>query len=163
MKPIRNSIPIRELQTLLRQWRRRGLREAALLKVLELYLGLPDYMNAAGEYPVHFFYELSRSLKFHTVTMMLESVRLSESFGWVEGDNKLNVSSIFSPLWKVMDAPADLRANLQVCSNSYNINNNYPPEECPAELNPLEEGRCFFHEINANPAEKAEILSPLIA
>ena len=162
MKPIRNSIPIRELQTLLRQWRRRGLREAALLKVLELYLGLPDYMNAAGEYPVHFFYELSRSLKFHTVTMMLESVRLSESFGWIEGDNKLNVSAIFSPLWKVMDVPADLRANLHEGSNSI-MNKLNPPEESPAELNPLEEGRRFFHEINANPAEKAEILSPLIA
>ena len=95
-------------------------------------------MNAAGEYPVHFFYELSKSLKFHTVTMMLESVRLSESFGWVEGDNKLNVSAIFSPLWKEVDAPADLRANLHGGSNSI-MNKLNPPKESPAELNPLEE------------------------
>ena len=166
MKPIRSTIPIRELQTLLRQWRRRGLREAALLKVLELYLGLPDYMNDKGEYPVHFFYELSKSLKFHTVTMMLESVRLSKSFGWIEGDNKLNVSAIYSPLWKAIDAknaesiaelPADLHANLHEGSN--NIINNHSP----TEVNPSEEGRKFFHEINANPAEKAEVLQPLIA
>ena len=166
MKPIRSTIPIRELQTLLRQWRRRGLREAALLKVLELYLGLPDYMNDKGEYPVHFFYELSKSLKFHTVTMMLESVRLSKSFGWIEGDNKLNVSAIYSPLWKAVDAknteiiedfPADLHANLHGGSN--NIINNHSP----TEVNPSEEGRKFFHEINANPAEKAEVLQPLIA
>lgn len=165
MKPIRSTIPIRELQTLLRQWRRRGLREAALLKVLELYLGLPDYMNDKGEYPVHFFYELSKSLKFHTVTMMLESVRLSKSFGWIEGDNKLNVSAIYSPLWKAVDAknteiiedfPADLHANLHGGSN--NIINNHSP----TEVNPSEEGRKFFHEINANPAEKAEVLQPLI-
>ena len=64
MKPIKNSIPIRELQTLLRQWRRKGLKETTLLKVLELYLGLPNYMNEHGEYPVHHFYELSVSLKF---------------------------------------------------------------------------------------------------
>ena len=166
MKPIRSTIPIRELQTLLRQWRRRGLREAALLKVLELYLGLPDYMNDKGEYPVHFFYELSKSVKFHTVTMMLESVRLSKSFGWIEGDNKLNVSAIYSPLWKAVDAknteiiedfPADLHANLHGGSN--NIINNHSP----SEVNPSEEGRKFFHEINANPAEKAEVLQPLIA
>ena len=166
MKPIRSTIPIRDLQTLLRQWRRRGLREAALLKVLELYLGLPDYMNDKGEYPVHFFYELSKSLKFHTVTMMLESVRLSKSFGWIEGDNKLNVSAIYSPLWKAVDAknteiiedfPADLHANLHGGSN--NIINNHSP----SEVNPSEEGRKFFHEINANPAEKAEVLQPLIA
>ena len=174
MKPIRSTIPIRELQTLLRQWRRRGLREAALLKVLELYLGLPEYMNERGEYPVYFFYELSKSLKFHTVTMMLESVRLSGSFGWVKGDNKLDVSAVYSPLWKAVDAkntesiavlPADLRANLHEGSNIYNINNKYnpPSEEYPPEINPSEEGQKFFHEINANPAEKAEVLQPLIA
>ena len=50
--------------------------------------------------------------------------------------------------------PADLHANLQVGSNIYKINNNIssPPEE-----NPSEEGRKFFHEINTNPAEKAEV------
>ena len=137
-----------------------------MLKVLELYLGLPDYMNDKGEYPVHFFYELSKSVKFHTVTMMLESVRLSKSFGWIEGDNKLNVSAIYSPLWKAVDAknteiiedfPADLHANLHGGSN--NIINNHSP----SEVNPSEEGRKFFHEINANPAEKAEVLQPLIA
>ena len=165
MKPIKNSIPIRELQTLVRQWRRKGLRESALLKVLELYLGLPNYMNEQGEYPVHFFYDLAMGLKFRTVTMMLEAVRLSESFGMEPGDNKMNIASFYSPLWKDLPAdlhavlPADLHANLQVGSNIYNINNNIssPPEE-----NPSEEGRKFFHEINTNPAEKAEVLEPLI-
>ena len=157
MKPIKNSIPIRELQTLVRQWRRKGLRESALLKVLELYLGLPNYMNEQGEYPVHFFYDLAMGLKFRTVTMMLEAVRQSESFGMEPGENKMNIASFYSPLWK--DLPADLHANLQVGSNIYNINNNIssPPEE-----NPSEEGRKFFHEINTNPAEKAEVLDPLI-
>ena len=161
MKPIKNSIPIRELQTLVRQWRRKGLRESALLKVLELYLGLPNYMNEQGEYPVHFFYDLAMGLKFRTVTMMLEAVRQSESFGMEPGENKMNIASFYSPLWKDLPAnlPADLHANLQVGSNIYNINNNIssPPEE-----NPSEEGRKFFHEINTNPAEKAEVLEPLI-
>ena len=161
MKPIRSTIPIRELQTLLRQWRRRGLREAALLKVLELYLGLPDYMNEQREYPVHFFYELSVSLKFRTVTMMLEAVRLSGSFGGIAGDNRLDVSAIYSPLWKAVDAkkpestanlPAELPADLQVGSK-YNINKHHPSEE----------GRKFFHEVNAKPTEKAEVLEPLVA
>ena len=171
MKPIRNSIPIRELQTLLRQWRRRGLREAALLKVLELYLGLPDYMNEQREYPVHFFYELSVSLKFRTVTMMLEAVRLSGSFGWIAGDNRLDVSAIYSPLWKAVDAkktesteklPAELPADLQVGSK-YNINNYNTPLPLSRGENPSEEGRKFFHEINSKPSEKAEVLEPLVA
>ena len=196
MKPIRSTIPIKELQTLLRQWRRRGLREAALLKVLELYLGLPDYMNEQGEYPVHFFYELSVSLKFRTVTLMLEAVRLSDSFGWIGGDNRLNVSAIFSPLWKAVDAkksdstddfPAEMHVNRQV-DNVYNINNYNTPlplsrgenpstqhaafllnpsggsltQHAASLLDPSEEGRMFFHEVNANPAEKAEVLQPLI-
>ena len=129
MKPIKNSIPIRELQTLVRQWRRKGLRESALLKVLELYLGLPNYMNEQGEYPVHFFYDLAMGLKFRTVTMMLEAVRQSESFGMEPGENKMNIASFYSPLWKDLPADlhavlhADLHANLQVGSNIYNINN----------------------------------------
>lgn len=160
MKPIRLSIPIRELQTLLRQWRRRGLKEAALLKVLELYLGLPDYMNVQGEYPVHFFYELSLSLKFRTVTMMLECVKLSGAFGWVEGDNKLHVSAIYSPLWKEKAGlPADLPAKMQEGSN----NNTNSSKDTPPEVIPMEEGRRFFHEINTDGAQKAEILTPLIA
>ena len=171
MKPIRSTLPIRELQTLLRQWRRRGLREAALLKVLELYLGLPDYMNEQREYPVHFFYELSVSLKFRTVTMMLEAVRLSGSFGWIAGDNRLDVSAIYSPLWKAVDAkktesteklPAELPADLQVGSK-YNINNYNTPLHLSRGENPSEEGRKFFHEVNAKPAEKAEVLEPLVA
>ena len=171
MKPIRSTLPIRDLQTLLRQWRRRGLREAALLKVLELYLGLPDYMNEQREYPVHFFYELSVSLKFRTVTMMLEAVRLSGSFGWIAGDNRLDVSAIYSPLWKAVDAkktesteklPAELPADLQVGSK-YNINNKSSTQHAASLLNPSEEGRKFFHEVNAKPAEKAEVLEPLVA
>ena len=98
MKPIKNSIPIRELQTLLRQWRRKGLKETTLLKVLELYLGLPNYMNEHGEYPVHFFYDLSVSLKFRTVYLMIESVKLSGSFGWEAGENKANMSCFYSPV-----------------------------------------------------------------
>ena len=160
MKPIKNSIPIRELQTLLRQWRRKGLTEGALLKVLDLYLGLPNYMNEQGVYPVHFFYELSINLKFRTVTMMVEAVKRTGDFGWKPGENKLNIGCFWSPLWKEVtqlpaslpaDLPADLPAKLQV-DNIYS----------PSEINPSEEGRKFFHELNANPAEKAEVLQPLI-
>ena len=142
-----------------------------MLKVLELYLGLPDYMNEQREYPVHFFYELSVSLKFRTVTMMLEAVRLSGSFGWIAGDNRLDVSAIYSPLWKAVDAkktesteklPAELPADLQVGSK-YNINNKSSTQHAASLLNPSEEGRKFFHEVNANPAEKAEVLEPLVA
>ena len=158
MKPLKNTVSIRELQTLLRKWRNKGLREAALLKVLELYLGLPDYMNDQGEYPVHFFYEISMCLKFRTVTYMLEAVKLSGSFGWVEGDNRMNVSAIYSPLWKaVTEVPADLHANRQ------EGNINYTKNDSPSEKDPSEEGKRFFHEINVNPKEKVEILTPLIA
>ena len=161
MKPIRNSIPIRELQTLLWQWRRRGLREAALLKVLELYLGLPEYMNAAGEYPSHFFYDLSKTLKFHTVTMMLESVKRTECFGWVAGDNKLNVSSFCSPLWKEDAKMHVLPANLQERSIYNHINTINIPLSRGED--PSEEGKKFFHEIKMNPKEKTEYLEPLIS
>lgn len=165
MKPIKNSIPIRELQTLIRQWKRKGLKESALLKVLELYLGLPNYMNEQGEYPVYFFYDLAMGLKFRTVTMMLEAVRQSESFGMEPGENKMNIACFYSPLWKDLPADlhavlhADLHANLQVGSNIYNINNN---QSSPPEINPSEEGRKFFHEINTHPEQKAELLEPLI-
>ena len=171
MKPIKNSIPIRELQTLLRQWRRKGLTEGALLKVLDLYLGLPNYMNEQGVYPVHFFYELSINLKFRTVTMMVEAVKRTGDFGWKPGENKLNIGCFWSPLWKEVtqlpaslpaDLPADLPAKLQVDNIYNNINNNIPTQHAASLLDPSEEGRKFFHELNANPAEKAEVLQPLI-
>ena len=160
MKPIKNSIPIRELQTLLRQWRRKGLTEGALLKVLELYLGLPNYMNEQGVYPVHFFYDLAASLRFRTAGNMLDAVRLTGCFGFEAGDNKLNVSSFYSPLWKeIANSAAISLQNLQPGNNIYNNINNL---SSPPETNPSEEGRKFFHEINENPAEKAEVLQPLI-
>ena len=162
MKPIKNSIPIREVHALLKQWRSKGLKEGALLKVLELYLGLPNYMNELGEYPVYFFYDLSRSLKFHTTVMMLEAVKMSGSFGWKLGDNRMNMDSFFSPLWKQDDAdqsPADLHANLHAGSNVYNNINNI---SSPPEVNPSEEGRNFFQTIKTEPSQKAEILDPLI-
>ena len=166
MKPLKSTIPIRELQTLIRQWRHKGLRETALLKVLELYLGLPEYMNAAGEYPSHFFFELSKSLKFHTVTLMLESVKRTECFGWKAGDNKLNVSYFYSPLWKEDAKMHALPANLQEGSN-ITINNNINHINTPLPLsrgeNPSEEGKKFFHAIKMNPNEKAEYLEPLIS
>ena len=168
MKPIKNSIPIRELQTLLRQWRRKGLTEGALLKVLELYLGLPNYMIEQGVYPVHSFYEIAMALKFRTVTMMVEAVKRAGDFGWLPGDNKQNIDCFWTPLWKEVgqspaDLPAelhaDLHAKLQVGYIYNNINNN---NISPSEINPSEEGRKFFHELNANPGEKAEVLQPLI-
>lgn len=171
MKPIKNSIPIRELQTLLRQWRRKGLTEGALLKVLDLYLGLPNYMNEQGVYPVHFFYELSINLKFRTVTMMVEAVKRTGDFGWKPGENKLNIGCFWSPLWKEVtqlpaslpaDLPADLPAKLQVDNIYNNINNNIPTQHAASLLDPSEEGRKFFQLIKANPAEKAEVLQPLI-
>ena len=165
MKPIKNSIPIKELQTLLRQWRRKGLKEGALLKVLELYLGLPNYMNEQGVYPVHFFYELSISLKFRTVTMMVEAIKQSGAFGLEAGENKLNIACFWSPLWKEVnqtpaDLPAGLPANVQVGNNIYNnINKSL---DTPLPLSRGEEGRKFFLTIKANPAERAEVLEPLI-
>ena len=145
-----------------------------MLKVLELYLGLPNYMNEHGEYPSYFFYDLSMTLKFRTVTMMLEAVKLSESFGWKPDESQRNMVSFSSPLWKAKDAksaesiedlPANLHAKLQAGSNNYyNINNNISTQHAASlpEGNPSEEGRKFFHEINTNPAEKAEMLEPLI-
>ena len=186
MKPIKNSIPIRELQTLLRQWRRKGLTEGALLKVLELYLGLPNYMNEQGVYPVHFFYDLAASLKFRTAGNMLDAVRMTGSFGIEPGENKLNIGCFWSPLWReIPDSTADFAAdsaakllqNLQRDNIYNNINNNYSPCDTPLPLSrgenistqhaaslldPSEEGRKFFNEIKANPAEKAEVLQPLI-
>lgn len=134
-----------------------------MLKVLELYLGLPDYMNDRGEYPVHFFYDLAMSLKFRTVVMMLEAVRTSGAFGWEPGENRMNMSCFYSPYWKESPAkppgevPAEMHANLQVG----NINSNHI--STPPEVNPSEEGRKFFHEIKTDPQQKAEFLDPLIA
>ena len=90
--------------------------------------------------------------------MMLESVKRTECFGWVAGDNKLNVSSFCSPLWKEDAKMHVLPVNLQEGSNIYTSNNT----NSPSEINPSEEGRKFFHEINIHPTEKAEVLEPLI-
>ena len=133
-----------------------------MLKVLELYLGLPDYMNAQGEYPAHFFYELSTSLRFRTVTMMLQAAKASGSFGFVSAENLLNVSAFYSTLWKEADNQTEslsevFPANLQEGSNIIN-NLNPPPEE-----NPTDVGRKFFHEIKTNPEEKKAYIEPLIA
>jgi hypothetical protein len=58
--------------------------------------------------------------------------------------------------------PAELPADLQVGSK-YNINNKSSTQHASSLLNPSEEGRKFFHKVNAKPTEKVEVLEPLVA
>lgn len=64
IKALKQSVSISETQKMIHQWKRRGLNAPTITKLLDLYLGMPAYMNTKGIYPLCNFYDIRLSLRF---------------------------------------------------------------------------------------------------
>ncbi len=51
IKALKQSVSISETQKMIHQWKRRGVNDPTITKLLDLYLGMPAYMNSQGIYP----------------------------------------------------------------------------------------------------------------
>ena len=52
IKALKQSVSISETQKMIHQWKRRGVNDPTITKLLDLYLGMPAYMNSQGIYPL---------------------------------------------------------------------------------------------------------------
>lgn len=139
IKALKQNISIRETQKMLHQWKAWGISDSATLKLLDLYLGMPNFMNAEGMYPVGNLYQICLALKTIHTSDILEYIKKCKSFELVWNENGTDLVAFFTPLWhqKSTDfvsatvSPAVSPAETKLKSdNSILYNNNlYPPED----------------------------------
>lgn len=48
---------------MIHQWKAWGVSDSACLKLLDLYLGMPHFMNEDGVYPINNLYQICLALK----------------------------------------------------------------------------------------------------
>ena len=189
IKSLKQTVSISETQKMLHQWKAWGVSDSATLKLLDLYLGMPTFMNGDGIYPIGNLYQICLALKTIHTSDILQYIKKCKSFGLVWNENQTELLAFFSPLWhqntpgSVSPAVSSEETNSKTNNNIlYNINNNiYPPEdsrkgdpcgnkvEIPAET--PDGGKAsqtsspatdFFHRLNTTPEEKQRVLVPLI-
>lgn len=136
IKALKQSVSISETQKMIHQWKRRGLNDPTITKLLDLYLGIPAYMDSKGIYPLCNFYDIRLSLRFSYTSALVAAVTNCRSFGMIWDEAHANVIAFYSPLWyhkeegNQTESPQDPAQDSAFNSNIiYNINNIYPPED----------------------------------
>ena len=132
IKALKQSVSISETQKMIHQWKRRGVNDPTITKLLDLYLGIPAYMNSQGIYPLCNFYDLRLSLRFSYTSALVAAVTNCQSFGMIWDEAHTKIIAFYSPLWyhkedgNARKTPQDAAFNNNIV---YNINNIYPPED----------------------------------
>lgn len=147
IKALKQSISISEMQKTIHRWKRRGLNDSTITKLLDLYLGIPAYMDAQCVYPLCNFYDIRLSLRFAYTATLLADITNCQSFGLIWDDTHTKIIAFYSPLWyrkeeTPQDSPQDSAQKTPQDSAQktpqdsafnnnnilYNINNIYPPK-----------------------------------
>lgn len=184
MKPLKPTLSIAELQKTIGLWKSRKITDSVIPKLLNLYLGLTPYMNEGKTYPVENFYEISIALAFKNAKFLTEAVKRCGSFGIMLEKNAYGMKLFYSPLWvgKIsQEELPDKFPETHPVDDIYNINNikgsssdekASPKGDIPLEDNSskknivtpesLAAAKEFFHLINKDSTQKAQILTPLI-
>jgi len=151
-KALKQNISICEIQKMIHQWKVWGISDSACLKLLDIYLGMPNFMNEEGMYPINNLYQICLALKTIHTSDILEYIKKCKSFELVWNENQTEILAFFTPLWhhqspKSISAPVSpavspvvspAETNSKTNNNIlYNINNNISPSENSLE-NPSE-------------------------
>ena len=140
IKALKQNVSIREIQKMIHQWKAWGVSDSACLKLLDLYLGMPHFMNEDGVYPINNLYQICLALKTIHTSDILEYIKKCKSFELVWNENRTEILAFFTPLWHhqstnsisapvspaVSPAETNSKTNINIL---YNINNIYPPED----------------------------------
>ncbi len=140
IKALKQNVSISETQKMIHQWKGRGINDPTITKLLDLYLGMPAYMNSQGIYPLCNFYDIRLSLRFSYTSTLVAAVTNCRSFGMIWDEPHTKVIAFYSPLWyrqengnptespqkPAQETPQDSAFNSNIL---YNINNIYPPED----------------------------------
>lgn len=182
-----------ELQKIIKQWKSRKITDSTISKLLDLYLGLTAYMNEEKVYPIENFYDIKMSLRFSTTQSLIEAIKRSQSFEFIQDDKAKQIKAFYSPLWYHTNSKNKTNEIINTTSASPNLsqtfaedniyNNIYtkgnssneelsPTGEAPSKnfssktniVTPesLATAKEFFHLINENSTQKAQMLTPLI-
>lgn len=90
------SIKAGEVIKLIRQWKRNGVTDAIIPKLLVLYFGEPAYMNNELIYPKENFYDIRIALHFNNTIRMLVDIRRSGSFGITGNMDSMGITNFYS-------------------------------------------------------------------
>ena len=183
MKPLKPTLSIAELQKTIDLWKSRKITDSVIPKLLRLYLGMTAYMNQEKVYPVENFYELSIALAFKNARFLAEAVKRCGSFGITPEKNIYGMKLFYSQLWVGKVSQEELPDKFP---ETYPIDDIYinntkgsssnekasPEGDIPLEDNSskknivtpesLAAAKEFFHLINKDSTQKAQILTPLI-
>lgn len=176
IKALKQNFSISEMQKMIHQWKAKGVTDSAILKLLDLYLGLTPYMTADGIYPIRNLYQICQSMKTTHTSTLLENIRKCSSFGLIWNEDHTGLLGFYSPLWfqgvkrdtletcvsvtgfaAPVAGPASEVANPATTDDSilYNTNNNYPSEYSRKGAS-SENAKENLHETQAeNPSEVA--------
>ena len=99
IKALKQSVSISETQKMIHQWKGRGINDPTITKLLDLYLGMPAYMNSQGIYPHCNFYDIRLSLRFSYTSTLVAAVTNCLSFGMIWDEPHTKVIAFYSPLW----------------------------------------------------------------
>ena len=197
MKALKTNISVMELQKIIKLWRSRKITDSTISKLLDLYLGLTAYMNEEKVYPIENFYDIKMSLRFSTTQSLIEAIKRSQTFEFIQDDKAKQIKAFYSPLWHHTNSKNETNEIMNTTSTSPNLsqafaqtlvvdniyNNIYTKgSSSDEELSPISEppsknfpskkdivtpeslaaAKDFFHLINKDSTQKAQILTPLI-
>ena len=126
---------------LIRVWRSRKISDTIITKLLEMYFGIPGYMNEKGAYPIENLYDLSRALRFKNTRVLIESVRQCNSFIIEPSDNLYKMKCFYSPFFapdrqSQSSLLGDFPSKMQTSNDIYNIYNPKGEESSVDEQSP---------------------------
>lgn len=183
MKALKTTISVAELQKTIGLWKSRKITDSVIPKLLNLYFGLTPYMNNEQVYPVENFYDISIALAFKNAKFLTEAVKRCGSFGIATEKNAYGMKFFYSPIWRKENSAEELPEKFPETFPQDNIYNNISKESSSyEEVSPegdkllevfsdkknivtpesLASAKEFFHIINEDSAQKAQILTPLI-
>lgn len=136
LQPISNCVNIYDLRKLMGRWKQAGVTPSQLYKLLRLYLGESDWMDAGGRYPNSNLYQIAKGMKFDSVPSLYKCIRHSAGFGFIyygEVQDVQHLKFFFSELWHQADAAENDvvfsdTPQIEVLgdvNNNININNKY--------------------------------------
>lgn len=136
LQPISNCVNIYDLRKLMGRWKQAGVTPSQLYKLLRLYLGESDWMDAGGRYPNSNLYQIAKGMKFDSVPSLYKCIRHSAGFGFIyygEVQDVQHLKFFFSELWHQADAAENdvvFSDTPQIeilgdVNNNININNKY--------------------------------------
>lgn len=115
------SIKAGEVIKLIRQWKRNGVTDAIIPKLLVLYFGESAYMNNELVYPKENFYDIRIALHFNNTIRMLVDIRRSGSFGITSNMDSMGITNFYSLFIHKGKIPTlGMKENRQVSDDSQN-------------------------------------------